>query len=79
MVCATSPSAMRWRRAARSAPPAREKAGNAAAAARAAAATEAAEREAARAAVSDAQATELRRVCREIEAGRDPYPEEDGR
>jgi hypothetical protein len=26
-----------------------------------------------------AQAEELRRVCREIEAGRDPYPEEDGR
>lgn len=26
-----------------------------------------------------AQTRELRRVCREIEAGRDPYPEEDGR
>lgn len=26
-----------------------------------------------------AQADELRRVCTEIEAGRDPYPEEDGR
>lgn len=26
-----------------------------------------------------AQADELRRICREIEAGRDPYPEEDGR
>lgn len=26
-----------------------------------------------------AQATELRRICREIEAGRDPYPEEGGR
>ena len=26
-----------------------------------------------------AQADELRRICQEIEAGRDPYPEEDGR
>ena len=26
-----------------------------------------------------AQAKELRRICREIEAGRDPYPEENGR
>lgn len=26
-----------------------------------------------------AQADELRRICHEIEAGRDPYPEEDGR
>ena len=26
-----------------------------------------------------AQAKELRRICREIEAGRDPYPEEGGR
>jgi hypothetical protein len=26
-----------------------------------------------------AQAQELRRICREIEAGRDPYPEEGGR
>lgn len=30
-------------------------------------------------AVRQAQADELRRVCREIEAGRDPYPEEEGR
>ena len=25
------------------------------------------------------QSSELLRICREIEAGRDPYPEEDGR
>lgn len=61
-----------------------------AAAARAAAALGAAADWAARAAAAAArsaagkkeqaaQATELRRICREIEAGRDPYPEEDGR
>ena len=44
-------------------------------AARAAARAEAA----ARKKETAAQATELRRICREIEAGRDPYPEEDGR
>ena len=31
------------------------------------------------AAANDAQSAELRRLCREIEAGRDPYPEENGR
>ena len=35
--------------------------------------------EAAKAAERAAQAVELRRICREMAAGRDPYPEEDGR
>ena len=34
---------------------------------------------AARGATQSAQAGELRRICREIDAGRDPYLEEDGR
>ena len=52
------------------------------AATRAAAVASAATRAAAAGAGADertAQADELRRVCREIEAGRDPYPEENGR
>lgn len=44
-----------------------------------AAAHDAEEAVSARNAERSAQAEELRRVCTEIEAGRDPYPEEDGR
>ena len=44
-----------------------------------AAASAAAEAAAAEAAAWEAQAAEFRRVCREIDAGRDPYPKEDGR